>query len=140
MARFDQGGGKRFGGNTGGSRFGGKSFGRPSFGRKSFGDRGDREGDRRGFEMHDAICSECGKNCQIPFRPTGEKPVYCSECFGAKGDRREDRRERRSFGDRRLARNNFSGNDDLKRQIEGMNAKLDKLAEAIETLVLRWEK
>jgi len=32
-------------------------------------------------EMHDAVCSSCGKNCQVPFQPSGEKPVYCSDCF-----------------------------------------------------------
>lgn len=139
MARFDQGGGKRFGSGTGGSRFGGKSFGKPSFGRKSFGDRGDR-GERRDIEMHNATCSECQKNCQVPFRPTGEKPVYCSECFGGRGGRSDERSPRRSFGDRGSASPSFGGNDDIKRQIEGMNAKLDKLADAIESLSLRWMK
>ena len=32
-------------------------------------------------EMHDAVCSSCGKSCQVPFLPSGEKPVYCSDCF-----------------------------------------------------------
>ena len=32
-------------------------------------------------EMYDAVCAECGKPCQVPFKPTGERPVYCSECF-----------------------------------------------------------
>jgi CxxC-x17-CxxC domain-containing protein len=32
-------------------------------------------------EMHPATCSGCGRECQVPFRPTGEKPVYCSDCF-----------------------------------------------------------
>lgn len=38
-------------------------------------DRGDRE-------MHRATCADCGRNCEVPFRPTGDKPVYCSSCFG----------------------------------------------------------
>lgn len=148
MARFDQGGGKRFGGNTGGSRFGGgKSFGgRGSFGRKSFGDRGGRD-DRGDREMFEATCSECQKTCQVPFRPTGEKPVFCSECFGANGGRdggrsfgrgfdgRSDRGDRGGF-DRGAGR----GSDDTKRQLEMVNTKLDKLIETIETLSLRWEK
>ena len=33
-------------------------------------------------QMHQAICAECGKRCEVPFRPTGDKPVYCSDCFG----------------------------------------------------------
>ena len=32
-------------------------------------------------EMHSATCSACGKSCQVPFQPSGEKPVYCSDCF-----------------------------------------------------------
>ncbi len=36
--------------------------------------------------MHEAVCGECGKRCQVPFRPTGQKPVYCSECFGGQKD------------------------------------------------------
>lgn len=42
-------------------------------------------GERRGFggprEMHKAVCSECGKECEVPFKPTEGKPVYCRECF-----------------------------------------------------------
>jgi CxxC-x17-CxxC domain-containing protein len=32
-------------------------------------------------EMHDAVCAQCGKNTQVPFRPSGDRPVYCSDCF-----------------------------------------------------------
>ncbi len=35
-------------------------------------------------EMFAAVCSECGKECQVPFKPTEGKAVYCSECFAAK--------------------------------------------------------
>jgi CxxC-x17-CxxC domain-containing protein len=35
-------------------------------------------------EMFDAVCVECGKECQVPFKPTEGKAVYCSECFAAK--------------------------------------------------------
>ena len=34
--------------------------------------------------MHEVICAECGKVTQVPFEPTGERPVYCSECFAAR--------------------------------------------------------
>ena len=53
-----------------------RSGGGRNFGRRSFG--GDRGGDR---EMHSAVCSNCGKNCEVPFEPTGSKPVYCFDCF-----------------------------------------------------------
>lgn len=39
-------------------------------------------------QMHDVTCSECGKPTQVPFKPTGEKPVYCRDCFNRqRGDR-----------------------------------------------------
>lgn len=47
---------------------------------KDFG-RGSDRGDRGPRQMHDAVCSECGAACQVPFKPTEGKPVYCRECF-----------------------------------------------------------
>ena len=32
-------------------------------------------------EMFSATCTNCGREAQVPFRPTGSKPVYCSDCF-----------------------------------------------------------
>ena len=32
-------------------------------------------------QMYTAICASCGKEAKVPFKPNGEKPVYCSECF-----------------------------------------------------------
>ena len=32
-------------------------------------------------EMHPAVCAECGKDTTVPFRPRGDRPVYCSDCF-----------------------------------------------------------
>ena len=32
-------------------------------------------------EMHDVVCSDCGKQTQVPFKPDGSRPVYCSECY-----------------------------------------------------------
>jgi CxxC-x17-CxxC domain-containing protein len=37
--------------------------------------------DRSPREMFSATCSNCGREAQVPFRPTGSKPVYCSDCF-----------------------------------------------------------
>jgi CxxC-x17-CxxC domain-containing protein len=39
--------------------------------------------DRRPREMHKATCSDCGKQCEVPFKPTEGKPVRCKECFAA---------------------------------------------------------
>lgn len=32
-------------------------------------------------EMHNAVCSDCGKQTQVPFKPTEGRPVYCRDCF-----------------------------------------------------------
>jgi CxxC-x17-CxxC domain-containing protein len=37
--------------------------------------------DRAPREMFSATCSSCGREAQVPFRPSGDKPVYCSDCF-----------------------------------------------------------
>ncbi|MCV0412958.1 MAG: hypothetical protein K5782_08150 [Nitrosarchaeum sp.] len=35
----------------------------------------------RRSEMHTVTCGDCGDECQIPFEPKFNRPVYCSECF-----------------------------------------------------------
>lgn len=68
----------------------GKSFG----GRSSYGGRSERK------TMYKAVCSECGNECEVPFRPTGGKPVYCDNCFGGRGNDNSRRNDRRDFGRR----------------------------------------
>ena len=53
-----------------------------------FGNRGGGGGNfqRREFsagprETHKATCSDCGAECEVPFKPTEGKPVYCRECY-----------------------------------------------------------
>ena len=41
-------------------------------------------GARRERVMYDTICADCGKETQVPFKPTNERPVYCKECFDAR--------------------------------------------------------
>jgi len=43
--------------------------------------RGPRRDNFGPREMHKAVCSECKKECEVPFKPTEGKPVYCKECF-----------------------------------------------------------
>ena len=38
-------------------------------------------------EMHKAVCSECQKECEVPFKPAEGKPVYCRECYMKKKPR-----------------------------------------------------
>ena len=33
---------------------------------------------------HQAVCAECGRSTTVPFRPTQDRPVYCSPCFKAR--------------------------------------------------------
>jgi CxxC-x17-CxxC domain-containing protein len=67
------GGGAGYGsyGAGGGYSAGGYSGGGGGYGSR---DRGPRE-------MFTATCSNCGREAQVPFRPTSGKPVYCSDCF-----------------------------------------------------------
>lgn len=91
----------------------------------------------RDREMFRTTCSNCGKDCEVPFKPNGSKPVFCSDCFEKNGGenrrsndrdyapRRDDRRptfiENRSF-DR--PNNDRSQNHD---QFASLNAKLDRI-------------
>ena len=50
-----------------------QNSGRRDFGRGSYG-RSERE-------MYPAVCHTCGTNTTVPFQPTGDKPVYCRDCY-----------------------------------------------------------
>ena len=32
-------------------------------------------------QMFPAVCDECGKETEVPFEPSGNRPVYCSDCY-----------------------------------------------------------
>ncbi len=38
-------------------------------------------------EMHSVVCAECGKDATVPFKPRGDRPVYCSDCYSKQGGR-----------------------------------------------------
>jgi CxxC-x17-CxxC domain-containing protein len=130
MGDFNRGRGSRDNKRFGGGRDFSQS--RSSFDRPRFGggrDSGGREssGNR---EMFKAICANCGKECQVPFRPREDKPVYCSDCFEQKGGR-----DTRSGGQNRFDRPQFNENrqtptanpNQYKQDFEMLNAKLDKI-------------
>ena len=49
------------------------------------------EKDKFGREMHKVTCSECGQETEVPFKPDGERPIYCRDCFQKhKKPRRDD--------------------------------------------------
>jgi CxxC-x17-CxxC domain-containing protein len=143
--REDRSGGFR-GGNGGGK----PSF-KPSFQKKSWSN--DRGGDRGETVMHKATCSHCGKACEVPFRPTGEKPVYCRDCFNRNRDG-EDARPARSFDKGSNFKKSFSKSyegssprpefaradikaapaDDTKQKLADISFKLDVLIRTIEKM------
>jgi len=107
-------------GDRGRSRGGFQSRGRASFG-----------GDRQMFK---SVCSNCGKDCEVPFRPTSGKPVYCSDCFEKMGGRGQDspRQERPERSDFRVPAPSFDQN---KVQFDALNVKLDKILRLLEPKV-----
>ncbi|TRZ80016.1 hypothetical protein D4R86_05065 [bacterium] len=40
--------------------------------------------DRNNSKSYSAVCDECGRPCELPFKPSFGKPVYCSDCFKKK--------------------------------------------------------
>lgn len=32
-------------------------------------------------EMFPAVCASCGKETTVPFQPSGDRPVYCRDCY-----------------------------------------------------------
>jgi CxxC-x17-CxxC domain-containing protein len=78
---------------------------------KIFNKSKDFGGDRQA--MYQAVCANCGKNCEVPFRPSGDKPVYCSDCFGKGGKTPKPP-------------SNLGGH-----QFDLLNAKLDKILQVL---------
>jgi CxxC-x17-CxxC domain-containing protein len=132
------GGGNRRFGPPGGER---RSFDRPAFG-------GRRDENR---EMFPAVCDSCHKPFELPFRPNGKKPVYCSDCFAAqRGEtpRRDTRPAPGSFERRDFARPstpavftpqapNMQNTEReiaaLKRQMDIVTTKLDTILRLLES-------
>lgn len=96
------------------SQSGEKSFERKDYSKpfQRF-DRSHRHGESRqesGFRdrvLHKAVCAECNKECEVPFKPSGERPVYCKDCFskrkggGSFNERSGNRPERGDFSQER---------------------------------------
>jgi CxxC-x17-CxxC domain-containing protein len=47
------------------------------------GPRGYERGERPTREYFAVLCSSCGNQAQVPFKPRMDRPVYCSDCFRA---------------------------------------------------------
>lgn len=138
MGKFNRGGGGGFGGGHGGHGGGFAARNAGGFGGRKPWDKG---GDRGPIELHDVICTDCGKNCKVPFRPSGDKPVYCKDCFVKHGgpDRANSgpmprRAPRPGFNDKtdyrtpmRVASPDDFSSNDIKTQLAMINIKLDKI-------------
>ncbi len=95
--------------------------------------------------MHDATCSSCGKNCQVPFRPTGSRPIFCSICFDKQENGGSEKFGKKSydrprFGDKRKPESDrdsvileSKNAEHLKAQFAQLHAKLDKILQALDT-------
>ncbi len=73
----------RFGGKRSGGVFGKREFNRPAGGGFS----------RPQGPSYQAVCAQCGKTCEVPFRPDGQRPIYCRECFRGTQDSAAPSRE-----------------------------------------------
>jgi CxxC-x17-CxxC domain-containing protein len=88
-------------------------------------------------QKFDAVCSNCGKACQVPFRPDGKKPVYCKNCFDAPRTALPalKRSSSANTADATATANGGGGAKtitDLTRQIAAMNAKIDTMLKILE--------
>jgi CxxC-x17-CxxC domain-containing protein len=111
-----RGGSGRFSRDSG-SRGGSGRFSRDSGSRGGFGrDSGrSRPAERRNREapvMHEVTCDKCHRQCEVPFLPSSDKPVYCSDCFRKEG------------GDSKV--------DKFEDAMRDINKKLDKIIKALD--------
>ncbi|AJF60876.1 TPA: hypothetical protein HA239_03460 [Candidatus Woesearchaeota archaeon] len=102
---------------------------------RGFGGRRERDNDSDGFdrprggrpggferrsprdrEMYKIICDKCGKESEVPFKPTSSKPIYCRDCF-----KKEDSRE----GGR-------PGSGGSAKEFDEINMKLNKIMKALD--------
>ncbi len=129
----------------GGRDRGGRSFGggRDS-GRGGFGGRGGHGGGRgEERQMFKAICGECGDQCQVPFRPSGDRPVLCRDCFGGNDRKpqsrnnefreRDNRGGRDSYEEKSYRKDSFrdAPKDNYQEQLDSLHVKLDKILKLI---------
>ena len=110
----------------------GRSDWKGGAGKKFGGPKKWERGTGANFAMHPATCSQCGKPCEVPFKPTGKRPVFCQACFRKDGDA-DSRHSSGSFGfDDSRPSPRPSGGGDVSAQLKMINEKLDRIIEALE--------
>ncbi len=96
-------------------------------------------GDSQPVKLHSAVCTTCHKNCEVPFRPNGDKPVYCRDCFagraalgGERSNRRDIRVDQGNSDSRPDFRNNFKREfpRDTPQKFIPENAPMNRVVEA----------
>lgn len=137
------------------SKFGKKPFGRPDRKGPSGGGFSRPSGGRPAFDkqMHPAVCDECGTNCEVPFKPTGGKPIYCRDCFR----KMEGQEERPSSRPGQFRPGRFSpasrsdrfskpdhaggaGPEQFRKELDQINVKLDQILKALEGIEIEEEE
>ncbi|MDO8528267.1 MAG: hypothetical protein Q7S06_00015 [Nanoarchaeota archaeon] len=123
-------------------------------GRGGFRDRNSGGFERGRPEMHEVTCSKCKRQCEVPFRPTGDKPVFCSDCFRKGEDSGSSSRSNfdsrnRNFNPRSnfSPRNSFDSRDKnttsqsgiSSDQFKQINTKLDKIIAFLNKIELEEE-
>jgi CxxC-x17-CxxC domain-containing protein len=104
--------------SSGPGRFSGPSRSRDSSSRGDFG----RPRRNSRLEMTSVVCAKCGKSCEVPFKPSSDKPVYCRICFSSDGPSGPGNR----FNNRSESKSGPSSED-----IDKINRKLDKIMRAL---------
>lgn len=109
----------------------GKWGGDKKFGGRSPSDRKPFGRDSRETTMFQATCSECGNACEVPFKPTGRKPILCDRCFKSDGNTSRKRFGESGFDrpafNERSAHSSYSQSDEFKK----IHAKLDAILRAL---------
>lgn len=112
-----------------------------NFRRGGFEDRGSGGGGR-GFDrpaMHQAVCDKCRKDCEVPFRPTSGKPVYCRTCFDRPTSNRSEGRSFENRGYSQDNRNIEAPRPQYDQQFAALNSKLDKILDILMPIVAEAE-
>ncbi len=47
------------------------------------------QSDEKEFQLHKAVCAACNKDTEVPFKPTGVKPVYCRKCYEIQNSKKD---------------------------------------------------
>jgi CxxC-x17-CxxC domain-containing protein len=109
------------GGKSGGWKKGGNKYG----GGKPWDKGGDRGSERP--QMHTATCAKCNKSCEVPFKPNGKKPIYCSDCFKRDGDAEPSR-----YGAKPAYRSTpHATGGNIEARLKSIEDKLDELIEVL---------